>query len=240
MDGRFANFTRPNTCSQTVSHHPGGRSADRLVRYRDLPPSVSRRIATDSQRSAFPLRRQHRDPQRCQPSILESDETFDDLLHGPHAAGVTSGLEQAEDTARTPLPGRWHSTPGVFRLSDLAFSDYNPTSDGNLFRIDRLVDSLQSASGDRPADQAVGSRPGPLAPLHRMIDGLQTLRLEISNSGQRILVEAVDDSLAGWLESVADLVINTDHRVPAEIVVPLDAEVVRQASRTRSPEPAAP
>ena len=165
---------------------------------------------------------------------------FDDLLHGPHAAGVTSGLEQAEDTARTRLPGRWHSTPGVFRLSDLAFSDYNPTSDGNLFRIDRLVDSLQSASGDRPADQAVGSRPGPLAPLHRMIDGLQTLRLEISNSGQRILVEAVDDSLAGWLESVADLVINTDHRVPAEIVVPLDAEVVRQASRTRSPEPAAP
>ena len=73
-----------------------------------------------------------------------------------------------------------------------------------------------------------------------MIDGLQTLRLEISNSGQRILVEAIDDSLAGWLESVADMVINTDHRVPAEIVVPLDAEVVRQASRTRSPESAAP
>ena len=114
------------------------------------------------------------------------------------------------------------------------------TTPESMFRIDRLVDSLQSASGDRPADQAVGSRPGPLAPLHRMIDGLQTLRLEISNSGQRILVEAVDDSLAGWLESVADLVINTDHRVPAEIVVPLDAEVVRQASRTRSPEPAAP
>ena len=160
---------------------------------------------------------------------------FDDLLHGPNAAGVTSGLEQAEDTARTRLPGGWHSTPGVFRFSDLAFSDYSPTSDGNLFRVDRLVDSLQSASGDQPADQTVGSTPGPLAPLHRMIDGLQTLRLEISNSGQRILVEAVDDSLAGWLESVADLVSNTDHRVPAEIVVPLDAEVVRQASRTRSP-----
>ena len=165
---------------------------------------------------------------------------LDDLVHGPDATGLTSDIEQAEDTARIGFPGEWHCTPGVLRLSDLAFSDYSPTSGGNLFRVDRLVDSLQSASGVDPADPETGGTLTPLAPVHRMIDGLQKLRLEMSNSVQRILVEAVDDSLAGWLEAVADLVINTDHRIPAEIVVPYDAEVIRQTSRTRSPVTAAP
>jgi len=165
---------------------------------------------------------------------------IDDLLHDSDSATFTSGLEQVEDTARTQLPGEWDSTPGVFRFSDLSFSDYSPTSDGNLFRVDRLVDSLQSATHPAPENQSSVDQSIPLAPLHGLVDGIQTLRLEISNSGQRLLVEVIDDSLAGWLEALADLVINTDHRIPAEIIVPYDADSVRQKPRTRSPAPAAP
>lgn len=147
---------------------------------------------------------------------------LDDVLGLGHGESVTRAIERSESMAKGSVHTSLSDASGVANISDIAVSDYSPTSVGNLYRIDRLIDWAQrptqydtsSANSNTSTDTAL-----PLSALHLGIDRLQDIARSLVALGFRWTVQILDDQLATSLEYAADRVLNVNRHVPAERVI---------------------
>ena len=110
----------------------------------------------------------------------------------------------------------------VFDFPGTTIGDYSTTSLGNLKRVDRAVDwmqhRLQNTDGAIARQMGRSQLPGS-KPLHNTIDAMQWGVWEIYRFAQRVVVQAVDETLINSVENGADRAINHFRSQPAEIFV---------------------
>lgn len=106
--------------------------------------------------------------------------------------------------------------PGV------ALADYSWTSQGNLQRMDRAIDWVQSAGSEidqqlaEPLDRE--SLPG-TRPVNKTVDLAQRGFWEVYRFGQRIVIKVMDESVLNGIEDQTGRMLNAMRPVPNEIQV---------------------
>ena len=126
----------------------------------------------------------------------------------------------------------------VVDLPGTTIGDYSITSLGNLKRADRAIDWVQHRLQD--ADGAIARRMGRSQlpgsqPLHNTIDAAQWGVWEIYRFAQRVVVQAVDETLINSVENGVDRAINHFRSQPAEIFVDASDVVVAPSGHTDPP-----
>lgn len=124
----------------------------------------------------------------------------------------------------------------VVDLPGTTIGDYSITSLGNLKRVDRAVDWLQHRLQD--TDGAIARQLGRSQlpgsqPLHNTIDAAQWGVWEIYRFAQRVVVQAVDETLINSVENGADRAINHFRSQPAEIIVDAPDSIASDATTGR-------
>ena len=148
---------------------------------------------------------------------------IDDVLGLGRAGSVTTVVEHSESFAKSSPHASLSDASGVINISDIALSDYSPTSAGNLYRVDRLIDWAQGptlAHRDETVTRFQRTEiPSVLSPLHQGIDRAQDIARGIFAMGYRWTVQLLDDELATSMERGIDAMLNAGRHIPAERVI---------------------
>ena len=156
---------------------------------------------------------------------LSVTRLFDDVLFplSPVPRPLTTAVDRTETWVRTRRADWLAEASGILDLSRLAVADYSPTSIGNLERVSSLLDWVQgrgTVSGERLARLAERpALPGARA-ANQGVDRLQWGVREGYRSGQKMLMQVLDELLLNQIENTASRSINRFRQQPAEIVRP--------------------
>jgi len=152
--------------------------------------------------------------------VRVADDVFSPLNGGSRP--IIGNVERTDHQLRNETHPWIGEAVEVFDFPGTTIGDYSTTSLGNLKRVDRAVDwmqhRLQNTDGAIARQMGRSQLPGS-KPLHNTIDAMQWGVWEIYRFAQRVVVQAVDETLINSVENGADRAINHFRSQPAEIFV---------------------
>ncbi len=135
---------------------------------------------------------------------------------------LTSMVQKFDSDSRRSSNPVIAQTAQALNVPNLVISDYNFTSLGNLKRIDRSIDWIQSRG--RELDSKLAGMLGqeetpPSQVLNKSIDVTQSGFWEVYRFGQRVVVQVLDETILNSIENQTDRSVNYFSKMPEEIEV---------------------
>ncbi|MFO0917578.1 MAG: alkaline phosphatase family protein [Planctomycetaceae bacterium] len=143
-------------------------------------------------------------------------------LH-PGTYPLRDGISAGERRWRTSTP-RWAGDAApILDISGLSLNDYTWSSAGNLQRMSRGVDWIQSRAEsasertdellEREGEHPVG------ATMQTAVDKTQFAIWDAYRFAQRVMMKVLDETMLNGMENTADRMLNARRKVPAEVIV---------------------
>ncbi len=149
---------------------------------------------------------------------------FDDVISPLTGSYAEPGVAQTKadkidaKLRRSPSSAA-KDTSTALNIPEAAVSDYTITSFGNMRRISGAVDWLQGRTDaiDRHLAGPFGKdQTHPNKLVNKAVDGTQSGFWEGYRFGQRVIVEALDETLLNGFENTVDRSVNSFRKIPAE------------------------
>lgn len=151
---------------------------------------------------------------------------FDDVVSpvsGNRLPKMAQVAEDADQRARNGWSNWFGEALETVDLPGLSLADYSWSSLGNLKRVDRAIDWMQNRGKETDhliakkvgRDNIPGSRQ-----VNSSVDNTQETVWDLYRYVQRVVVQALDETILNGIENSADRSINYFRQLPAEVPAP--------------------